>query len=224
MLDTSGSASATRDRARPSSPIRRLVQPAFGSESGASIDGSTGEFVASSPADTRPVESQGIRREAFSPNYFRKFFIEERELGRGGKGVVLLVRHELDGVFLGHFACKRVPVGDDHAWLEKVLIEVQLLQRLSHPNLVSYRHVWLEDSQLNRFGPSVPCAFILQQYCNSGDLLHYIIGTGSIMSTNEQLKEQLRRRSKGHSERPADLKSHQVGILIINGRSYLGRC
>lgn len=21
--------------------------------------------------------------------------------------------------FLGHFACKRVPVGDDHAWLEK---------------------------------------------------------------------------------------------------------
>lgn len=22
-------------------------------------------------------------------------------------------------VILGHFACKRVPVGDDHAWLEK---------------------------------------------------------------------------------------------------------
>jgi hypothetical protein len=46
--------------------------------------------------------------------------VEEKELGRGGKGVVLLVRHVLDGVSLGHFACKRVPVGDDHEWLEKV--------------------------------------------------------------------------------------------------------
>lgn len=108
---------------------------------------------------------------------------------------------------LGNFACKRVPVGDDHAWLEKVLIEVQLLQRLSHPNLVSYRHVWLEDVKLNRFGPSVPCAFILQQYCNAGDLLHYVVGNNPIMTnTKEQLKEQMRRRSKGQADRPKDLK------------------
>lgn len=84
-----------------------------------------------------------------------------------------------------------------------VLIEVQLLQGLSHPNLVSYRHVWLEDVKLNRFSPSVPCAFILQQYCNSGDLLHYIVGTQAPRpSTNEQLKEQMRRRSRGGSEHP----------------------
>lgn len=139
----------------------------------------------------------GIKRNAFSENYFQKFFIVERELGKGGKGVVLLVRHELDGVNLGHFACKRVPVGDDHAWLEKVLIEVQLLQQLSHPNLVSYRHVWLENSQLSRFGPSVPCAYILQQYCNSGDLLRYVVGDVPKLNTNEQLKAQMRRRSKG---------------------------
>lgn len=77
---------------------------------------------------------------------------------------MLLVQHVLDGVQLGKFACKRVPVGDDHEWLEKVLIEVQLLQNLSHQNLVSYRHVWLEDFQVSNFGPSVPCAFILQQF------------------------------------------------------------
>ena len=41
-----------------------------------------------------------------------RFFVTEKELGRGGKGVVLLVRHVLDGVSLGHFACKRVPVGE----------------------------------------------------------------------------------------------------------------
>lgn len=40
-----------------------------------------------------------------------RFFVEETELGRGGKGVVLLVKHVLDGVSLGLFACKRVPVG-----------------------------------------------------------------------------------------------------------------
>lgn len=126
---------------------------------------------------------------------------------------------------VGQFACKRVPVGDDHAWLEKgttlappgfnsltitVLIEVQLLQGLSHPNLVSYRHVWLEDAQLNRFGPSVPCAFILQQYCNSGDLLHYIVGPRPIMKTaKERMQEQMRRRSKGQSDRPADSRPLQ---------------
>lgn len=60
-----------------------------------------------------------IRRDSFVPGYFKTFFVEERELGRGGKGIVLLVRHEIDGLPLGHFACKRVPVGDDHAWLEK---------------------------------------------------------------------------------------------------------
>jgi serine/threonine protein kinase len=49
----------------------------------------------------------------------------------------------------------------------------------------------------------VPCAFILQQYCNSGDLLHYIVGsTSAATNTNEQLKERLRRRSKGQTERP----------------------
>jgi hypothetical protein len=36
----------------------------------------------------------------------------EKELGKGGKGVVLLVRHVLDSVSLGKFACKRVPVGE----------------------------------------------------------------------------------------------------------------
>lgn len=121
----------------PSSPIRRLVEPVPIHEDNAS-DGTVreAEFVSSTP---EVQEGSRIRREAFSPNYFSTFFTEERELGRGGKGVVLLVRHEIDGCHLGYFACKRVPVGDDHAWLEKVLVEVELLAKLSHPNLVSYR-------------------------------------------------------------------------------------
>ncbi len=59
---------------------------------------SDAEFVTSTPAIQT---GHSIKKEAFSPNYFQRFFIEEKELGRGGKGVVLLVRHELDSVSLG---------------------------------------------------------------------------------------------------------------------------
>lgn len=85
----------------PSSPIRRLVQPAFltpQSDSSRASSVADAEFVASSPA---PQVGHSIKKDAFSPNYFKRFFIEEKELGRGGKGVVLLVRHELDRVSLG---------------------------------------------------------------------------------------------------------------------------
>lgn len=175
----------------PASPVplrrRRLTQPAL-------IDGES----TTSERQQRPRHHR-ISSAAFSQGYFKRFFVEEAELGRGGKGVVLLVRHVLDGVSLGHFACKRVPVGDNHEWLEKVLTEVQLLQHLSHQNVVSYRHVWLENAQVSTFGPSVPCAFILQQYCNAGDLQRYVYGavSASLPATAEQLKERMRRRSRG---------------------------
>ena len=87
----------------PSSPIRRLVEPAFLAPQSDSSRASTvadAEFVASSPAPQTQT-GHSIKKEAFSPNYFQRFFIEEKELGRGGKGVVLLVRHELDRVSLG---------------------------------------------------------------------------------------------------------------------------
>ncbi|KAI5803750.1 protein kinase [Geopyxis carbonaria] len=162
------------------------------------------DLVISEQNDLRSQNTDGIDATAFSPGYYERFFVTERELGRGGKGVVLLVKHMIDHVSLGNFACKRVPVGDNHEWLKKVLVEVQLLQRLSHQNLVSYRHVWLENVRLTNFGPSVPCAFILQQYCNSGDLHNYIINNASSpkKSTTEQLKDRLRRRSRGQPDLP----------------------
>ncbi|KAL4784821.1 kinase-like domain-containing protein [Aspergillus varians] len=173
---------------------RRFVQPVL-------ADGPS-----SGSSHSRTHTGHGISSAAFTPDYFKKFFVEERVLGKGGKGVVLLVKHMLDGVSLGQYACKRVPVGDDHEWLEKVLIEVQLLQHLSHQNLVSYRHVWLENAKITTFGPSVPCAFILQQYCNAGDLHNYICGSVQTSTTPQELKERLRRRSKGGPEAPLNLR------------------
>ncbi|KAL2755698.1 hypothetical protein ACRALDRAFT_2042002 [Sodiomyces alcalophilus JCM 7366] len=211
------SGSSTVHDEPPSSPILRMIRPVLPQPhpQPARVDDEEVEFV-QDHASSQPSAHQGgrIRREAFSPNYFNTFFVEERELGRGGKGVVLLVRHEIDGCHLGHFACKRVPVGDNHAWLEKVLAEVELLAKLSHPNLVSYRHVWLEDVQLSRFGPRVACAFILQQYCNGGDLLNYVVGDRPKETTKEDLKEQMRRRSRGQAEQP------RVGSLSLRYLSF----
>ncbi|KAL4996927.1 kinase-like domain-containing protein [Aspergillus recurvatus] len=185
---------ASVDSTTAQSQSRRLVQPVLA------------DSPSSGSGQSRIHNGHGISSAAFTPDYFKRFFVEERVLGKGGKGVVLLVKHVLDGVSLGHYACKRVPVGDDHEWLEKVLIEVQTLQHLSHQNLVSYRHVWLENAKITTFGPSVPCAFILQQYCNAGDLHNYVCGSVQTYTTPQELKERIRRRSKGGPEAPLDLR------------------
>lgn len=204
MLSESLPGSDTEDESRPSSPRRRLVQGTH--QHSSPLSTSTGVREPKAPA-------AGISSTAFSQGYFKRFFVEEKELGRGGKGVVLLVKHVLDGVTLGHFACKRVPVGDDHEWLEKVLIEVQLLQYLSHQHLVSYRHVWLEDVKLSNFGPSVPCAFILQQYCNAGDLHGYIFDQSDEPSDSTyrvQLDARKRRGSQYQPDRPKDIRGRRL--------------
>lgn len=201
MLHDSLPGSDIEDSSGPPSPRQRLVQPAAARSSPAASSAHVREPAASAP---------GISATAFSQGYFERFFVEEKELGRGGKGVVLLVKHVLDGVTLGYFACKRVPVGDDHEWLEKVLVEVQLLQYLSHQNLVSYRHVWLEDVKLSNFGPSVPCAFILQQYCNAGDLHRYIIDQPEEPSYRVQLKARMRRRSQHQPDPPERVRGRKL--------------
>ncbi|KAL9126924.1 MAG: hypothetical protein Q9217_004100 [Psora testacea] len=192
----------------PPSPRRRLVEPVRpASNSPRSSPRSTGYFRSPSPTPTTPI---GISASAFSPGYFKRFFVVEKELGRGGKGVVLLVTHVLDNVNLGQYACKRVPVGNDHAWLTNVLNEVRLLEHLSHQHLVYYKHVWLEDIKISNFGPSVPCAFILQQYCNAGDLHQYVVSPAQSTESTQALKERVRRRSKNQMERPHELQGRKL--------------
>ena len=109
-------------------------------------------------------------------------------------------------------------MGDDRAWLTNVLNEVRLLEHLSHQHLVYYKHVWLEDIKISSFGPSVPCAFILQQYCNAGDLHHYIVDQAQPPDpTNPAhvLKERARRRSKTQPETPKDLRGRKLRLEEI---------
>lgn len=36
------------------------------------------------------------------------------------------------------------------------MAQVRLLERLHHPNIVTYHHAWLEKCQFSQFGPKVP--------------------------------------------------------------------
>lgn len=145
-----------------------------------------------------PEMYSSISESAFCQGYFDKFFRVKKELGKGSRGVVYLVEHVLDGYSLGLFALKKVTVGNDHKWLEKVLSEVHFLRLLSHPNLVNYNHMWLESSTVSRFAPIVPCAFILQEYCNGGTLEDYVhrLQSEAISSSVRTRKDAIRRRSQ----------------------------
>lgn len=131
-------------------------------------------------------QEEGTSR-AFPPNtmaegYFDRFFQEEYKLGMGANGSVFLCQHMLDGNSLGHFAVKKIAVGESHSYLLNILREVRLLERLHHPNIITYHHAWLETCQFSSFGPRVPTLHVLMQWAEGGSLDDFIdirLGRGS---------------------------------------------
>ncbi|KIY47862.1 kinase-like protein [Fistulina hepatica ATCC 64428] len=102
--------------------------------------------------------------------YFEMFFEVECKLGMGANGSVFLCQHILDGNRLGHFAVKKVAVGESHSYLLNILKEVRLLETLQHPNIITYHHAWLETSQFSSFGPRIPTLHVLMQWAEGGSL------------------------------------------------------
>lgn len=134
----------------------------------------------------------------FTQGYLDKFFKTQELLGRGARGSVYKVEHILNGISLGFFALKKITIGDDYKWLLKVLREVTMLCKISfnNRNLVNYNHVWLEVSSINEFGPKIPCAFILQQYCSGGNLEDFILNlTNPVLKPNELKKWKLKHKN-----------------------------
>ncbi|KAI8369006.1 kinase-like domain-containing protein [Blakeslea trispora] len=121
-----------------------------------------------------PINGQNLNENAFNQGYYANFFVEVNKLGKGFRGSVFLCEHVLDGVKLGKYAVKKVAIGNNHPWLVRMLREVHLLERLRHPNIVSYKHSWLEYNRLTAFGPEVPCLFILMECANGGNLDEYL--------------------------------------------------
>lgn len=101
---------------------------------------------------------------SLNSGYYRKFFVEEKKIGSGGFGSVYQVSHIIDGIQLGRYAVKKVPVGNNKPWLMRVLREVKALETLNkHPNIINYQHSWLEEEKTSDFGPAVPTLFILME-------------------------------------------------------------
>lgn len=111
-----------------------------------------------------------LPRGLLNTGYYARFFTETQALGSGSFGSVFLCRHVLDDLALGDYAVKKVAVGDNKTWLRNMIREVKMFERLRHPNIVEYKHSWLELSRTSEFCPLVPYLFILMQYCNSGSL------------------------------------------------------
>ncbi|GIX61786.1 double C2-like domain-containing protein [Babesia caballi] len=115
-----------------------------------------------------------IPPELLVTGYYDRFFEERFKLGSGSFGHVYYCIHIIDGLALGEYAVKKLPVGDDREWLRKMIREVKVRERLRHRNIVDYNHSWLEMHRLNEFCPYVPWLFVLMAYCNGGDLENFV--------------------------------------------------
>ncbi|EDR06625.1 uncharacterized protein LACBIDRAFT_299595 [Laccaria bicolor S238N-H82] len=135
-----------------------------------------GASASSSTNNARQQQSgtSAFPAEKMAEGYFKTFFQEEYRLGMGANGSVYLCQHMLDGNPLGHFAVKKIAVGESHSYLLKILREVRLLERLHHPNIVTYHHAWLETAQFSSFGPKVPTLHVLMQWAEGGSLDDFI--------------------------------------------------
>lgn len=118
---------------------------------------------------------QNLSDSSINQGYYRRFFREDVKLGRGAGGSVFKCQHVLDGIELGAYAVKKVPVGDNHNWLNRMLREVHILENLRHSNIIEYKHAWLEYHQLTPFGPPIPCLFILMQLAEGGNLEEFVL-------------------------------------------------
>ncbi|KAI3651714.1 hypothetical protein MP228_003017 [Amoeboaphelidium protococcarum] len=120
-------------------------------------------------------QNQHVPYSALNQGYYSRFFKEIERLGRGSGGSVYLCQHILDNVLLGDYVVKKIAVGDNHKWLERMLREVLILERAKHPNVIEYKHCWLEEHKMSSFGPSVPCLFVLMELANGGNLESYVL-------------------------------------------------
>ncbi|KAJ7603575.1 kinase-like protein [Roridomyces roridus] len=131
--------------------------------------------ISSRPSTPPPIgDSRTFPVEAMAEGYFKAFFQEEERLGMGANGTVYLCQHVLDGNPLGHFAVKKIAVGESHSYLLNILKEVRLLEQLHHPNIITYHHAWLESCQFSSFGPKIPTLHVLMQWAEAGSLDDFI--------------------------------------------------
>ncbi|KAL5635272.1 hypothetical protein ACGC1H_003087 [Rhizoctonia solani] len=140
--------------------------------------GSSTTRLASLANDPRPMAGHtrveeaehGVNAPKPSNGYYTTFFREETRLGMGANGSVYLCQHVLNGIPLGHFAVKKIAVGDSPSYLMEILREVRLHSKLHHRNIITYHHAWLESARFSTFGLAIPTLHVLMQWAELGSL------------------------------------------------------
>eukprot|EP01125_Pyxidicula_operculata_P018875 TRINITY_DN676_c0_g3_i1.p1 TRINITY_DN676_c0_g3~~TRINITY_DN676_c0_g3_i1.p1 ORF type:complete len:692 (+),score=136.75 TRINITY_DN676_c0_g3_i1:23-2098(+) len=169
--------------------------------------------------------NRGVEPESLNSGYFKRFFVEEKKLGSGSYGSVHLVRHVINGVNLGYYALKKVPVGDSFEWLNIVLTEVKALEQIKqHPNIVNYKHSWLEMDQIATFGPVVPCLYILMEYANIGNLEDYVLSRYGVKQddSTEEETDPIKRRKRARFSDTTETKPHNTTTTNNNNNNQEG--
>ncbi|XP_077490488.1 eukaryotic translation initiation factor 2-alpha kinase 1-like isoform X2 [Amblyomma americanum] len=87
------------------------------------------------PPDPTPRTGQAEKQ-------YRRDFIQERRLGKGGFGTCYKVKEKVDNKV---YAVKKIMFCLSCGYAEKSLKEAQFLACLSHPNIVSYKSAWIES-------------------------------------------------------------------------------
>ena len=178
--------------------------------------------------NVEPDAFNAIPEELFVPGYFHKFFKTLSLLGNGARGSVFKVVHKIGDTSLGVFALKKIAIGNDMDWFNKCIREVKALSSITHKsvNLITYNHVWLEmDTPCGVTGTrlddqKIPCLFILQQYCEGGNLEDCIVNDvfrkhPELKSKDERKRKfrEMRRRGGPQDTRPG-LSTKQILSIV----------
>jgi serine/threonine protein kinase len=125
--------------------------------------------------NTERNDINDLPNEVLNQGYYERFFVEIERLGRGHGGAVFRAQHVLEGTVLAEYAVKKIAVGSNKTWLHRMLKEVRILDKLKNSNIVDYKHCWVEVHELTKFGPPVPCLFILMELADCGNLEDYVL-------------------------------------------------
>lgn len=179
------------------------------------------------PQDDGSRVREGDRNEG----YYARFFVELGKLGRGARGSVYLCEHVLHGHVLGKYAVKKIPVGEHTDTLLRSLNEVHLMEELVHPNVIHYKHAWVEMAQTSAFTPPVPTLFVLMMAANGGSLADWIAArageasAGDAMGGHETMvsmkSARVERLKNEFRQRRADAMRTDAGVSSRIGVHFL---
>ncbi|KAM0682894.1 putative serine/threonine-protein kinase iks1 [Mitosporidium daphniae] len=161
----------------------------------------------------------GLSDSSFNQGYYARFFREGKRLGHGLRGTVFICQHVLDDVELGMYAVKKIPIGNNHRWLVAMLNEVNALERLCHPNIVSYKHTWIEYHQVSDFGPEVPSLFMLMELATGGSIEDWLVKVNSNQNREAKGKEPAPRLDSRFFE-----VASRIMIEFATGLVYVHSC